>query len=464
MTVLELLELQARARAIRSQLAQEPVTKIELKSDSDDDDQPQQSSSAATPAKRKKKTKSTDQTPNETAAVKEPAVPPKAAPTKRVKLKRNFRKREVGDEDSEPETPSQEKTPEKAQTPPKELENVADRSRESSPEVIPMVPSPEVLCLSSESEGEAAEALARRKRDREKSSIFRADYLESLEQKSKEYIDSLKKKSTKEPVVEAVEPPKEQLEPEDPEEGEIQEEEKAVQTRTEVETASEPAEVLKDQEPALESDNPTDKRRSDSSACLSVGLDNEELDYDDKEEEEDPEKPPPSDPKSSKPNSDEEAEDSGSDSGSEQTSRSGSEPEKKVADDDEEEEDLDTIEIHDSSDDGMCESKTDVAKGDQIETSWSSRWLESSKVKKIIATSKLANKVRGKLKKKKKTKEPAAEEPSVDNSPKPEEATAPPVPDHELGSVKHYQDIVAGGGGEKPMVQDSEATEAEANE
>ncbi|KAG5681349.1 hypothetical protein PVAND_010793 [Polypedilum vanderplanki] len=45
MTMLELLELQARARAIRSQLALEPVTKIELDSDDDDEENGQQSAS-----------------------------------------------------------------------------------------------------------------------------------------------------------------------------------------------------------------------------------------------------------------------------------------------------------------------------------------------------------------------------------------------------------------------------------
>lgn len=40
MSVLELLELQARARAIRSQLAMEPITKIEVKSDDDIDEVP----------------------------------------------------------------------------------------------------------------------------------------------------------------------------------------------------------------------------------------------------------------------------------------------------------------------------------------------------------------------------------------------------------------------------------------
>jgi hypothetical protein len=529
MTVLELLELQARARAIRSQLAQEPVTKIELKSDTDDDDQQQQqpSSSSAPAAKRKTKSNSNSSNPEpirksqkETNAPEKPTTskktPPKPKPSvKRVKLKRNFRKREVGDEDSEPEEPVDERQPaeigkEKEPTPPKEVEPTkvvaeqptSDRSRDSSPEVIPMVNSPEVLCLSSESEGEAAEAFARRAREREKSSIFRTDYLESLEQKSKEYIDSLKKKNSKEPVVATVVVPPVTVVPEtpadDPEEGEIQDDAKSPEKKK-----PEDVTVTTNEPNPEDVRNDSEKRRSDSSACLSVGLDNEELDYDkDESEKDESEKssgkeqtnvsgvseekqskspnPQEQDSRSSSGNTESESEkenssssDSNEDDGDpkkkmkkqktdeRQDTTSPTEKEQSPQEGDEDEFiDLDTIEIHDSSDDGTCERNTrskGKAGGKKVD-SWNTRWLESSKVQKIIATSKLGNKVRGKLKKKKaKTvTEPVNEENSANSSPKADPSKTvetdhqkavteeqPEETQHEVGSVQHYQEILA---------------------
>ncbi|KAL5286588.1 CAAP1 family protein [Megaselia abdita] len=98
LSVLELLELQARARAIRSQLALEPVTKIEV--DSDDDDE---------------------------VDVKKP-IP---SCSRKVVLNRDFGRQNSVSEQSEP--------PEK-------------KARSPSPDIIPILPSTVTLCISDSEE------------------------------------------------------------------------------------------------------------------------------------------------------------------------------------------------------------------------------------------------------------------------------------------------------------------------
>lgn len=110
MTMLELLELQYRAAAIRSQLAQEPVTKIELDSEAEDKAQ-----SPALSAEMRQSATAHTASENPTVAVTngrsavvtlEPtapaALPKLASPLKPrpVRLKRNFRQRQ--DENYDP--------------------------------------------------------------------------------------------------------------------------------------------------------------------------------------------------------------------------------------------------------------------------------------------------------------------------------------------------------------------------
>jgi len=100
MSVLELLELQARARAIRSQLAMEPITKIEVKSD-DDDEVPAEKVKRKEKDKRSSKNKeSGSRKSHESKAAKEGTLIPSAdadssskeqsAPRKKIKIKRNL--------------------------------------------------------------------------------------------------------------------------------------------------------------------------------------------------------------------------------------------------------------------------------------------------------------------------------------------------------------------------------------
>lgn len=71
--------------------------------------------------------------------------------------------------------------------------------------------------------------------------------------------------------------------------------------------------------------------------------------------------------------------------------------------------------------------------------SWDKRWLRGEKVTKVLATAKLANKVRSKIKEKKtkKTEKPVEKA----KTPEPEEK-APEIPSTiEVGSVEHYKEL-----------------------
>ncbi|XP_062554368.1 DNA ligase 1 isoform X2 [Armigeres subalbatus] len=423
MTVLELLELQARARAIRSQLALEPVTKIELDSDQDGDNVSdpgkiiEQLNSGNTKAVGNNNTKKS---------------PPKEQ-SKRVRLKRNFRIRQVGDEDF-PEEVSQSSIPEpqperKSRSQSKEKEEEIkplvhqqtkqdeetkeSKSRDSSPEVIPVIPSPETLCISSDSEDEKARKV--------KSSIF-VDNIEELEKqiKEKQAQSSLTKSDHKD----------------EPEEGELTEEDKS------------PKRCRKD---SVKSNAANNEKTPIESPKEMKGLDlEEELDYEVREVSD-------SEPDASNPGNNDstktETEGVGNEPREENDSGE-SEPECDSTDDDtknkssseaDDDHDPDIVEIHDSSDETLLEQK--LAE-DETEKSWGSRWLESKRVAKVMAASRLGNKVRDKLKKKKQKEQKQQElekEASKEQSPEPpkEPEIAPNV---EVGSVEHYKELVANAG------------------
>lgn len=108
MTMLELLELQARARAIRSQLALEPVQKIELSDEENQEENEtinenisaevsteqattsQEQSSIEIFDKPPEKSKATIDIEEDALVVKLPAAPP-GPPSKPLKIKRNYR-------------------------------------------------------------------------------------------------------------------------------------------------------------------------------------------------------------------------------------------------------------------------------------------------------------------------------------------------------------------------------------
>ncbi|XP_023164112.2 uncharacterized protein LOC111594865 [Drosophila hydei] len=151
-SVLELLELQARARAIRSQLAMEPITKIEVKSD---DDEEEMSKKLSDKEKRSHKRKS-----NESATSKATKIhdhphtngntngKSDAAPQKKIKLKRNYR---TSTKSPEKEIVSNSKEVETKAEQVLELHN----SRSASPDVIPIPAEPETLLISDSTDDES---------------------------------------------------------------------------------------------------------------------------------------------------------------------------------------------------------------------------------------------------------------------------------------------------------------------
>lgn len=71
--------------------------------------------------------------------------------------------------------------------------------------------------------------------------------------------------------------------------------------------------------------------------------------------------------------------------------------------------------------------------------SWDKRWLRGSKVSKVLATAKLANKMRSKIREnKKKPVTVAAPPPPEEIEPQKEDV---PQPDVEVGSVGHYKEL-----------------------
>lgn len=71
--------------------------------------------------------------------------------------------------------------------------------------------------------------------------------------------------------------------------------------------------------------------------------------------------------------------------------------------------------------------------------SWDKRWLRGNKVSKVLATAKLANKVRSKIIEKKSKAAAKNEEPVVVEVPKDPESIVPS--NVELGSVEHYKEL-----------------------
>lgn len=446
MTVLELLELQARARAIRSQLAQEPVTKIELDSD-------EEAEKAAVPPPASKKPSTTNNSSSRAEAVagtdaggsskqsssSNRTSPAKEQQPKRVRLKRNFRVRQVGDEDvpeegtqpqpqveesqksvSRRESRSKSKEKEKV-VEDKPKEEISTKSRDSSPEVIPVIPSPETLCISSDSEEE--------KERKKKASIF-VDNIEELDRQAKEQAKQLEAKKAAE-------------ENDDTEEGEISEEERSRKESI--------------------GSTKVDEEKKDSPGKDAKLDHEEELDYDEVREVSDSEPDtsgPPnslnqtdSQPEAKADSADDKSSDS-SDSDAESSSSNSSEGEPEVVEkrkkkeaEEDDEDDPDIVEIHDSSDETLLDQK--LAE-DEPEKSWGSRWLESNRVAKVMAASRLGNKVRDKLKKKKK-KQKQDEEDAAAAAKQAEEEKAEakpaeepqPVSTAEVGSVEHYNELMS---------------------
>lgn len=416
-SVLELLELQARARAIRSQLAQEPVTKIEL--DDDDDDQPPPKEATKPPEEKKssppkKKEKKSDkkkkkdepssikvangssaskpQTEEQRKKPRSPIRPPETfeVPISEklpIRITRNFRKQNKDDDVPEREV----------QVTREDGENKKEGSRESSPEVMTIIASPETLCISSSDEEE--------------------------EQKKSSSIND--KGDTKEPPQESLVPEESPAEPED---GEIDEEqEKCIEKST-----------IEEPTPAMENEKSDCKVENEKSPIL-VGAENSNINKSPENSEKPEETVDASPLEQSKEDADVlcvqldddcidlECDEPIEEEETRESSKIGSE---------------EAVEILDSSADEA--TAEDSASNDA--KSWGERWLESSKVSKVLAASKLSNQVRRKIKlnRKKKEEEKSANEvvETENKSPVVTQEESAAVSIAEEGSVEHYQKIV----------------------
>ncbi|XP_064544363.1 uncharacterized protein LOC135432589 [Drosophila montana] len=150
-SVLELLELQARARAIRSQLAMEPITKIEVKSDDDEQmskkqpDKERRSHKSSNASKRKSSEQATkEHAQKQTNGSKSKQA---AAPQKKIKLKRNYRISTKSTEKEDKPKPAPAPAPEPVQE--------QHKSRSASPDVIPIPAEPETLLISDSTDDES---------------------------------------------------------------------------------------------------------------------------------------------------------------------------------------------------------------------------------------------------------------------------------------------------------------------
>uniref|UniRef100_A0A182Y4M4 Uncharacterized protein n=1 Tax=Anopheles stephensi TaxID=30069 RepID=A0A182Y4M4_ANOST len=523
MTVLELLELQARARAIRSQLALEPVTKIEIDSEHEGDDGGRHGDVDTDEESKQPGRSASDQAKNENHFKKENNSSSAQQQTKRVRLKRNFRIRKVGDEDEDeqeessnpapdngreksteqaveaieseekvmeklepevktaesdklpdeenrrsaeqqdkpsdnPAAPETETIPSEANVAPVVAEDAPEaasettakdtavpdttelrkadegtETRESSPEVIPVEASPETLCISSDSE---EERLAK-----ERAAIFVPN------------IEELDRQAKKPPSPE----PEKPAEDTEPEEGEISEEEPPVPA------VEEPVVVEQQQtEPtdATEKEQPDDGENGDGKDQAKPADSGAEADTPAKDKEAAPE---PVVQTLSSSSSDESADGSGS---SDSSSNSSSSSEAEEDDDAKADatkldhsahDDADIVEIHDSGDETLL--LEDKPPEEEVPKSWNSRWLKSNRVAKVMAASRLGNKVREKLKKKKQIQLAAEQQQQqqqetaaavVDSaevsqpSPKPVTDSGADLPANvELGSVEHYRELIA---------------------
>lgn len=161
-SVLELLELQARARAIRSQLALEPVTKIELDdSDGESANKDEEKEQSTNPMPKSSQNNSSKK-PRDINVLEQPDDPSKGPPSRPVRLKRNFRQRQMEGYESD-ETSSVNEKEKESVIVPQIAEKPAEKEieKEKSPvkidvpvaphddDVVPIIAEPEILCISS---------------------------------------------------------------------------------------------------------------------------------------------------------------------------------------------------------------------------------------------------------------------------------------------------------------------------
>uniref|UniRef100_A0A1B0CVE5 Uncharacterized protein n=1 Tax=Lutzomyia longipalpis TaxID=7200 RepID=A0A1B0CVE5_LUTLO len=423
-SVLELLELQARARAIRSQLALEPVTKIEIKESDEEDEieeQPPQikppappvQPSIPQPAPVPEKSSESSRLPSTTKPsssgrtvrivkstvaessnkVRESSrngvekdKPVKSnegsqSTERRIKLKRNWRKKsadgEAGKDNPanfviEIKNTAVEKVVE-------ERRKVSVDERSPSPDVLPIIPSPETLCISSDTDEEAPNA-------KEKPGGSPA-------KKAREETIAPPKEVT--PPKEA---PVEASKDETLEEGEVLDE---LEINIQEDEKNLEAVIAEDSKKVQEKDTEKVVEESEKQSAGEKDAENEEVEKEKQTTEKD--KQTTDDEKSDDDLNDDCIEIVCTDILDEQQDNTDHKEESDNQNKTEAEEEI--LDLNDSSDEDnlplsqlVGEKKSPPKSRNSKIESWNSRWLESSRVSKIMATSRLGNSVRRKIK------------------------------------------------------------------
>lgn len=514
-SVLELLELQARARAIRSQLALEPVTKIEL----DDSDAEAENSKEAdgnhaagassVPPQEKSRQKEKD--PKDSSKQRSAEPSSKVPAPRPVRLKRNFRQRQaegyesdenqsIGEKEKtvadaeEPQT-SVEKPVEKEKSPAKEAEPA---SVANDDDVVPIIAEPEVLCISSsDSESDDKSTSSKVKKYINMPVVEKIDrpptedelFLLKIKEKSEAKLKSDaaaakdgKSVDVNNEVSNAEKGKSSNSQPDDMEDGEIVEEDEIFEIAESPERppVQEKAEETNDTAPEKEKSKTENEQTADQSNDLDKSQDNADDSSSSSSESADEKK-----------SSDSENSDDESDNSDKKSRSLASRNSKKsnVDDDDEDiidlgkDEDLDFEQLEmntearkepekvksprrtrsktksrNSDDSEKCdEPKVRNCQWKQMQSchsvmefmrffvisfqneSWDKRWLRGNKVSKVLATAKLANKVRSKIIEKKSKTVAKSQESVAAEAPKEPEPIVPP--NVELGSVEHYKEL-----------------------
>ncbi|KAH8398777.1 hypothetical protein KR222_003128 [Zaprionus bogoriensis] len=418
-SVLELLELQARARAIRSQLAMEPITKIEVKSD--DEEQKEEtvkgkasrekrsSKTSSGSSKRKSSEKATGKETSREAAqaltngatAREAAA---AAPVKRIKLKRNYRHA----------TKSPEKQPE-SQTAVVEQPEVTEqsaKSRSASPDVIPIPAEPETLLISDSTD------------DEEK---------QEKPQKPEET------KQTEQPP--AVEP--EPVVESEPEEGEVRDESDAETESPTAEKGSEAQQPQPQEQSAADSPQATgEPETSDATEKTALTEDVSEQPEASKEssQTEATTQQPPSIPIVDDEDQNDDVISIGGDLEMiEELAKVEDEPEVKVKS-----EASENLRVPDEEDNDVISLNTSEDEHEKLEEpnseSWRTRYLKSTKVSQVLAASRLGKRVRDKIKKSKRAQKHSESKEAGDE--KAQQQQQQFTSKHEDGSMEQYQELL----------------------
>ncbi|CRL01899.1 CLUMA_CG015082, isoform A [Clunio marinus] len=419
MTMLELLELQARARAIRSQLALEPVTKIELDSDDEADktttveksstSRPSSSSSNSKPEKLKVANKITESSwksvtaggsqdkkkieePNQSSITSVPPLIPDEPKSKPVKLKRNYKTK--SSENSEPTTLTKEPSPPKANKNEENSLTAKEDERCSSPEVITMEASPETFFISDSEDEQQANNKSPEKETQIEESI------EKFHEESSAQIDD-----------------KEQEEGELPAEDENESQDYSPKS-SDKKDCSESKETSPDKDRVSNS--------ADDEDVVHLMSDTEiELHHHSEKEDEDLEVP---EKKAKLTLVELENESMEKD---EDLAEKTADVSNSVHSDD------DVIEINHSTDDDMMnESEKSAGETSKNQETWEERWLSSAKTQTILKTTQLASKVRGNILKTKKSQK-AREKNKIES----EKALKEKLSNLEEGSMQQFKVI-----------------------